>query len=58
LEEIKRMLSHIVSSRTLQEAAKVGALSNKCKNILTGLFCLVPSYFVPLFGVFLQSGAS
>ena len=27
LEELKQMLSHIVSSRTLQEAAKVGALS-------------------------------
>ncbi len=30
---------------------------NKCKNISTGLCCLVPSYFVPLFGVCLQSGA-
>ena len=30
---------------------------NKCKNILTGLCCLVPSYLVPLFGVCLQSGA-
>ena len=29
LEELKRMLSHIVSSRTLREAAKVGALSWK-----------------------------
>ncbi len=30
---------------------------NKCKNISAGFCCLVPSYFVPLFRVCLQSGA-